>query len=80
MSEAELMEDAGSAPAKSSLPPRGAPVRFGDFTLDLDGCLLSNRGGGDIPLTRSEFALLREFARHPAREIGRASCRERVCT
>jgi TolB-like protein/DNA-binding winged helix-turn-helix (wHTH) protein len=71
MSEAELMEDAGSAPAKSSLPPRGAPVRFGDFTLDLDGCLLSNRGGGDIPLTRSEFALLREFARHPARVLSR---------
>ena len=65
------MEDAGSAPAKSSLPPRGAPVRFGDFTLDLDGCLLSNRGGGDIPLTRSEFALLREFAGHPARVLSR---------
>jgi TolB-like protein/DNA-binding winged helix-turn-helix (wHTH) protein len=65
------MEDAGSAPAKSLLPPRGAPVRFGDFTLDLDGCLLSNRGGGDIPLTRSEFALLREFARHPARVLSR---------
>ena len=65
------MEDAGSAPAKSSLPPRGAPVRFGDFTLDLDGCLLSNRDGGDIPLTRSEFALLREFIRHPGRVLSR---------
>jgi two-component system, OmpR family, response regulator len=65
------MEDAGSAPAKSSLPPRGAPVRFGDFTLDLDGCSLSNKGGGDIPLTRSEFALLREFIRHPGRVLNR---------
>ena len=65
------MEDAGSAPAKSSLPPRGAPVRFGDFTLDLDGCLLSNRDGGDIPLTRSEFALLREFIRYPGRVLSR---------
>ena len=65
------MEDAGSAPAKGSLPPRGAPVRFGDFTLDLDGCLLSNRDGGDIPLTRSEFALLREFIRHPGRVLSR---------
>jgi adenylate cyclase len=65
------MEDAGSAPAKSSLPPRGAPVRFGDFTLDLDGCSLSNTDGGDIPLTRSEFALLREFIRHPARVLSR---------
>jgi adenylate cyclase len=65
------MEDAGSAPAKSSLPPRGAPVRFGDFTLDLDRCSLSNADGGDIPLTRSEFALLREFIRHPARVLSR---------
>jgi DNA-binding winged helix-turn-helix (wHTH) protein len=71
MSEAELMEDAGSAPAKSSLPPRGAPVRFGDFTLDLDGCSLSNTGGDNIPLTRSEFALLREFIRHPGRVLSR---------
>ena len=65
------MEDAGSAPAKSSLPPRGAPVRFGDFTLDLDGCLLSNTDGDNIPLTRSEFALLREFIRHPGRVLSR---------
>ena len=65
------MEDAGGAPAKGSLPPRGAPVRFGDFTLDLDGCSLSNRDGDDIPLTRSEFALLREFIRHPGRVLSR---------
>jgi TolB-like protein len=71
MSEAELMDDARSAPAKGSLPPRGAPVRFGDFTLDLDECSLSNTNGGDIPLTRSEFALLREFIRHPARVLSR---------
>ena len=71
MSEAELMEDAGSAPAKGSLPPRGTPVRFGDFTLDLDGCSLSNTDGGDIPLTRSEFALLREFIRHSGRVLSR---------
>ena len=71
MSEAELTDDAGGAPAKGSLPPRGAPVRFGDFTLDLDGCSLTNTDGGDIPLTRSEFALLREFIRHPGRVLSR---------
>ena len=65
------MDDAGSAPAKGSLPPRGAPIRFGDFALDLDGCSLSNTDGGDIPLTRSEFALLREFVRHPGRVLSR---------
>jgi TolB-like protein/Flp pilus assembly protein TadD len=65
------MDDAGSAPAKGSLPPRGAPVRFADFVLDLDGYSLSNADGGDIPLTRSEFALLREFIRHPGRVLSR---------
>ena len=46
-------------------------IRFGDFTLDLDGCSLSNTDGGDIPLTHSEFALLREFTRHPGRVLSR---------
>src|SRR3984885_2132886 len=71
MSETELTDDAGGASAKGLLPPRGVPVRFGDFTLDLDGCSLSNTDGGDIPLTRSEFALLREFIRHPGRVLSR---------
>jgi TolB-like protein len=65
------MGNAGSALTKGSLPPRGAPVRFGDFTLDLDGHSLSNTDGGDIPLTQSEFALLREFIRHPGRVLSR---------
>ena len=71
MSEAELTDDAGGAPTKGSLPPRGAPVRFGEFTLDLDGRSLSDTDGGDIPLTHSEFALLREFTRHPGRVLSR---------
>ena len=65
------MDDAGSAPAKGSLPARGSPVRFGEFTLDLDGCSLSSTDSGDIPLTRSEFALLREFIHHPGRVLSR---------
>jgi TolB-like protein/DNA-binding winged helix-turn-helix (wHTH) protein len=71
MSEAEFMDDVGSVPVKSSLPPRGAPVRFAGFTFDLDGCALSDTDGGDIPLSRSEFALLREFIRHPGRVLSR---------
>jgi TolB-like protein len=71
MSEAELMGNAGSALTKGSLPARGSPVRFGDFTLDLDGCSLSSTDSGDIPLTRSEFALLREFIHHPGRVLSR---------
>jgi adenylate cyclase len=65
------MDDAGSAPAKGSLPPRGAPVRFGNFTLDLDGCSLADTDGDEIPLTRGEFGLLREFVRHPGRVLSR---------
>jgi tetratricopeptide (TPR) repeat protein len=69
MSETELTHDAGGA--KGSLPPRGAPVRFGDFTFDLDGRPLSITDGGEIPLTHGEFALLREFIRHPGRVLSR---------
>ena len=47
------------------------PLRFGEFTLDLDGRSLSDTDGGDIPLTHSEFALLREFIRHPGRVLSR---------
>ena len=71
MSEAELMGNAGSALTKGSLPARASPVRFGDFTLDLDGCSLSSTDSGDIPLTRSQFALLREFIHHPGRVLSR---------
>jgi TolB-like protein/Flp pilus assembly protein TadD len=65
------MDGAGSDPTKGSLPPRTAPVRFAVFTLDVDGCSLSKAEGGDIPLTRSEFTLLREFVRHPGRVLSR---------
>jgi TolB-like protein len=71
MSEAELMDGAGGNPTKGSLPPRTAPVRFAAFRFDLDGCSLSKTDGGDIPLTHSEFALLREFVRHPGRVLSR---------
>ncbi len=53
------------------LPPRTAPLRFAAFTLDLDGCTLSREDGVEIPLTRSEFVLLREFVRHPGRVLSR---------
>ena len=65
------MDGAGGEGVRGSLPPRTAPVRFAAFTLDLDGCSLSRADGGDVPLTRSEFALLREFVRHPGRVLTR---------
>ena len=50
---------------RGSLLSRTAPVRFASFTLDLDRCSLSTADGGDVALTHNEFALLREFVRHP---------------
>ena len=32
-------------------------LRFAGLVLNLDGCLLARTDGGDIPLTRGEFAL-----------------------
>jgi TolB-like protein/Flp pilus assembly protein TadD len=65
------MDRAGGEPARVSLPPRTAPVRFAAFTLDLDGCSLSKSDGCDVALTHSEFALLREFVRHPGPVLSR---------
>jgi TolB-like protein/Tfp pilus assembly protein PilF len=64
------MDGAGEL-ARGVLPPRTAPLRFAAFTLDLDGCTLSREDGVEIPLTRNEFALLREFVRHPGRVLSR---------
>ena len=63
--------DGAGEPARGVLPPRTAPIRFAAFTLDLDGCVLSREDGVEVPLTRNEFALLREFVRHPGRVLSR---------
>ena len=65
------MARTGREPDGTSLPPRAAPVRFAAFTLDLDACSLSRADGGDVALTHNEFALLREFVRHPGRVLSR---------
>ena len=65
------MAGAGGETVRDSLPPRTAPLRFAAFTLDLDGRSLSREDGGDVPLTHSEFTLLREFVRHPGRVLSR---------
>ena len=64
------MDGAGES-ARGVLPPRTAPIRFAAFTLDVDGCSLLRENGAEIALTRNEFALLREFVRHPARVLSR---------
>ena len=66
------MDPTGGEPSRSLLLPRTAAVQFAAFTLDLDGCSLSRTDGSDIALTHNEFALLREFVRHPGRVLSRA--------
>src|SRR5271168_5122318 len=63
--------DGAGEPARGVLPPRTAPLRFANFSLDLDGCALSRQDGVEVPLTRNEFALLREFVRHSGRVLTR---------
>jgi DNA-binding winged helix-turn-helix (wHTH) protein len=69
MSRRPTMYPTGGKPNRSSLPSRTAPVRFAAFTLDLDRCSLLRADGGDVALTHDEFALLREFVRHPGRVL-----------
>jgi adenylate cyclase len=46
-------------------------LSFDDFTIDMAGRLLRAGSGHELPLTRSEFALLVAFARHPGRVLSR---------
>lgn len=46
-------------------------VPFGLCTLDLDTCLLQSADGGEVPITRAEFELLRVFAERPNRPLSR---------
>src|SRR5260370_42634821 len=45
--------------------------RFAVFTLDVPGRVLSDSKGREVPLWRSEFALLLAFIREPGRVLSR---------
>src|SRR6266849_5450844 len=45
--------------------------RFENFTLDLASRTLSDASGSEVPLWRSEFALLAAFLRAPGRALSR---------
>jgi two-component system phosphate regulon response regulator OmpR len=47
-----------------------ASIAFGEHTLHL-GTRRLERGGAEVPLSSAEFALLRAFALHPNRPLGR---------
>ena len=52
-------------------PGFARPLQFAGYILDLAGHSLHDRDGADIPLTRGEFGLLREFVQRPGRVLSR---------
>jgi DNA-binding response OmpR family regulator/class 3 adenylate cyclase/tetratricopeptide (TPR) repeat protein len=63
----------GGAPG-TGVAAEPEPLAFDGFTLDLAGHALFDGNGREIPLTRSEFALLVQFVRNP----GRVQSRDRL--
>ena len=57
-------------PVPAAEPPEPV-LRFGEFRLDFAGHSLTDQAGRDVPLTRFEFILLREFVQHPGRVLSR---------
>lgn len=53
-------------------PPGERTMTFEDITLDLDAHRVT-RGEDEVHLTRTEFAMLEAFLRHPGRVISRES-------
>jgi hypothetical protein len=53
------------------MTPPGVRLQFDGYTVDLDGRILSNPDGADVPLTTAEFDLLATFVRAPGRVLSR---------
>jgi class 3 adenylate cyclase/DNA-binding response OmpR family regulator/predicted ATPase len=63
-----LRRPARSPEAAAELVP---VLRFAGYSLNLAGHGLTDASGAEIPLTRGEFGLLREFVRRPGRVLSR---------
>ena len=72
---AALRRRTGDADADGAAGER--PSRSGDLRIDLDGRTV-DRDGEEIPLTRTEFDLLVELARHPGQVFTRDVLLDRV--
>ncbi|MCB1384257.1 MAG: response regulator transcription factor [Notoacmeibacter sp.] len=55
------------------------PVRFGDWTADLDACTLTHRDGGVTKMSASETALLAAFIRSAGRIMSRSQLLDAIC-
>ncbi len=70
--EAGLLDRIAEAVRPAPVAERPEPVlRFGGFRLDLAGHSLTDKAEKEIPLTRGEFSLLREFVQRPGRVLSR---------
>ena len=57
---------------RSESDGNGTMVAIGDVVIDL-GSRLIRRGGTDVTVTRKEYAVLAELARHPGRVVTHAA-------
>jgi two-component system, OmpR family, response regulator MtrA len=57
--------------------PDDAALRLGSLAIDVAGRTVT-RDGSDVPLTRTEFDLLLELARHPGQVLSRDVLLDRV--
>jgi two-component system, OmpR family, response regulator MtrA len=59
--------------------PDSAPLRLGPLTIDLQGRSVNRDGSPDeIALTRTEFDLLADLARHPGQVLARDTLLDRI--
>jgi len=67
----DVQADAAGNAGKSPQGEKREAFAFAGLVFDLDACTLQRESGEAIPLTRGEFALLREFVRRPGRVLSR---------
>ena len=55
-----------------------APLRLGPLSIDQAGRTVTRDGAGEIPLTRTEFDLLADLARHSGQVLSRETLLDRI--
>ena len=76
---AALRRGSGGAGASADSGPDSAPLRLGPLTIDLQGRSVTRDGSTEeIALTRTEFDLLVDLARHPGQVLARDALLDRI--
>ena len=76
---AALRRGAGVAARREGTGPAESVLRLGPLVIDLPGRSVTREGGSDeIALTRTEFDLLADLARHPGQVMGRDTLLDRI--